>query len=272
MLIHHLSGESWVLFQSRLLIGSELLVAAGILTGLWDKFFVRLSFVMLLVYTIYLIILLIFEGNNGNCGCFGNAIVLTPFEGIVKNIFFAGMTWLVWKNPIDYSFRGKKVAIVLAVLITMALPFILNPVLLPKKIQTLTGEKIEVPLEILYESEGETPPTFDVLTGKKIVAFMLPRCPHCRLAATRLETIKREHPELPIYAVISGDEADMPSFLEETHLHDIPYQHFISQHKIMKVAGPQFPSILLVHDKILDISLEYYDLNSDVLLDWYHQP
>ncbi|MBX7051969.1 MAG: hypothetical protein K1X54_08025 [Flavobacteriales bacterium] len=272
MLMHHLSTEKLVLFQSRLLIGGELLVAAGILFALHDKLFVRLSFLMLAIYTLYLTILLILEGNNGNCGCFGNAIVLTPFEGIMKNVFLAGMTWIVWHNPVQYAFRWKNVVLVVMSLFTLALPFILNPVLLPKNVQTLEGEKTEIPLEILYETEGEIPPSFDVLHGKKIIAFMLLKCPHCRLAATRLEAIKRDHPELPIYAVLSGNANDIPAFMEETKLHDIPYQHFVSEHKIMKVSGAQFPAIYLVDDKMLDVSLEYYDLNSDVLLEWYHRP
>lgn len=272
LLLHHLSPEKLVLFESRLLIGSELFIAAGILLALNDKIFLRLSFLMLIVYTIYLFILILVEGNEGNCGCFGNAIILTPFEGILKNVFLLGMTWLVWKNQVNYSLRYKKITIGLMTAITLALPFILNPVLLPKTIESNGIEKTLLPLEILYETEGETPPMFDVKQGKKIVAFLLLRCPHCRLAATRLEAIKRDHPELPIYIILTGEANDIPDFIEESKLHDIPYQHFIAQHKVMKIAGAEFPQIMLIHDSMLEGSLDYYDITSESLLNWMNQP
>lgn len=270
LFLHHLGFESTIVFESRWLIGSEFIVAGGILFMLWDRLFLGISFIMLLVYTIYLAIILLVEGNSGNCGCFGNAIVLTPFEGILKNVALGVLTYILWKRQSSWIFPYRKIAISVLLVAGVALPFILNPVFFPQKINTLSGEKVVIPLEKLYSNHES--PAFDLQSGKKIVAFLLLECSHCRLTAARLEAIKRANPELPIYFVMCGEQEDLSSFLEETHVAEVPYSLIHSLHLIIKVAGPDFPAVYLMKDGVADAEFGFYDIESSVLLDWYTKP
>jgi hypothetical protein len=270
LLIHRLGTESTIAFEARLLIASELVIGAGILFFLWDKFFLRLSFIMLGVYTIYLLIILMVEGNSGNCGCFGNAIVLTPLQGIIKNVLFAVLTWILWKRPKIWPFRFQKVFVAAITLIGIATPFILNPIFFPTKVITTQGEKQLLPFEVIYENEYEAPPVWDVRQGKQVVGFLLLGCQHCRLAAARLDAIKRSHPELPMHLFLCGEDSELADFLEETHLETIEYHLFHSTPKFIKIAGPEFPAIYMVQDQAAIAKLGFYDIESDVLLNWYN--
>ncbi len=269
LLLHHLGLESTIVFESRWLIGSEFIIAGGILFMLWDRLFLAVSFLMLLVYSVYLVIILLVEGNSGNCGCFGNAIVLTPLEGIFKNILLGLLTFVLWKNQSSWIFPYRKAAIIILLLLGTALPFILNPVFFPQKVNTDTGEKVMIPLERLYANHES--PEFDLQSGKKIVAFLLLKCSHCRLTAARLEAIKRSNPELPIYFVICGEQEELQSFLDEAHVEQTPYSLIHSLHLMIKVAGPDFPAVYLLNNGVADAEFGFYDIESSVLLDWYNK-
>jgi thiol-disulfide isomerase/thioredoxin len=80
-------GETTASYFSRILIGCEL--ALGILL-LQKHFFKRLvipvSFLMLLIFSIHLTYDISLHGNEGNCGCFGALLPMTPIQALIKNI------------------------------------------------------------------------------------------------------------------------------------------------------------------------------------------
>jgi hypothetical protein len=270
LLMHNLASDTWVMFEARWLIGLELIIGVGILFVLWDRLFLACSFAMLIFYTVYLLIILGIEGNSGNCGCFGNAIVLTPLEGVIKNVVFAAFTFWLWKHKSNWHFRYRSVALVFILLAGLALPFILNPVFFPQKVNTVNGEKSVVPLEKLYATSES--PTVQLDQGKQIVAFLLLNCSHCRLAASRLEAIKRDHPELPMHFILCGEDEDLKGFIDETRLSSVPYTHIHSLHLAMNVSGPDFPSVYLLNNSVADAKLGFFDIETKSLLDWYNQP
>lgn len=271
LLIHHLGSELLVMFEARLLIASELIIGIGILLAIYDKLFLSLSFVSLALYTLYLSFIVVTEGNSGNCGCMGNAISLSPAEGIMKNIFLLSLTYWVWQQPIKWSTRWRNAVVLFFGVLSLTAPFVLNPLSFPNKVATAGGEKNVLPLELLYTLTSEKAPTFDLTQGKKIIAFFLLNCSHCKLAATRFEAIKRSHPELPIYLILCGEKQELSKFLRETNMSQLPYSYFSSLHYFMKMSGPDFPAIYLVNNKIVDAQLAYNDINSAVLKTWYEE-
>lgn len=46
------------------------------------------------------------------------------------------------------------------------------------------------------------------------------------MAANKLELIKCQHPELPIYFIINGEEEDFEHFKKMSELRDVPYSFF----------------------------------------------
>jgi thiol-disulfide isomerase/thioredoxin len=84
-------------YFSRLLIGVELALGIAILQRHYLKRLVIPAIMALLVvFCIHLSIEMVKHGAmNGNCGCFGQLIPMTPLEAFIKNIVTLGlMAWL----------------------------------------------------------------------------------------------------------------------------------------------------------------------------------
>jgi thiol-disulfide isomerase/thioredoxin len=94
-----LNVASWCTapYFSRLLIGVELALGIAILQRHFLKRLVIPAIMaLLLVFCIHLTIEMVKHGAmNGNCGCFGQLIPMTPLEAFIKNIITLGfMAWL----------------------------------------------------------------------------------------------------------------------------------------------------------------------------------
>lgn len=94
-----LNVASWCTapYFSRLLIGVELALGIAILQRHFLKRLVIPAIMALLViFCIHLTIEMVKHGAmNGNCGCFGQLIPMTPLEAFIKNIITLGfMIWL----------------------------------------------------------------------------------------------------------------------------------------------------------------------------------
>jgi thiol-disulfide isomerase/thioredoxin len=93
---------------ARLIIALELAIGIGILQNHWLKrfvipitAFVLIAFCVQLSYTIYV------HGNNGNCGCFGNVIPMTPVQAIIKNVIALAMLVYIFKTSQERP-KGKN--------------------------------------------------------------------------------------------------------------------------------------------------------------------
>jgi thiol-disulfide isomerase/thioredoxin len=93
---------------ARLIIALELAIGIGILQNHWLKrfvipitAFVLIAFCVQLSYTIYV------HGNNGNCGCFGNLIPMTPVQAIIKNVIALAMLVYIFKTSQERP-KGKN--------------------------------------------------------------------------------------------------------------------------------------------------------------------
>jgi len=263
------ANEYSVLFVSRFIIGSEFVLGFFLLFRLFLKQTLIVSLWMLLVYTVYLIYLIIRFGNEGNCGCYGQEYSLTPFQGILKNILIAGVTtYLLRSLTFSVMSRWKRIlAFTLGVLALLS-PFIIYKIDFPQKVRIDGQEKEKINFEILYSTEKITPPQFELRTGKSIVAFLSLKCFKCKMAANKLELIKRQHPELPIYFIINGEDIDFPDFLKASELESVPYSFFNDGDELIKVCGVNFPAIFLSNNSYLDASLNYTELNAENLQKW----
>ena len=199
------AGMSNMVFASvlaRLFIGFELLLGLFLAFHLFLKSFTYPAVISLLaLFTIYLIILIIRQGDNGNCGCFGDAYAMKPSAAIVKNIIMIAITVaLIYLYPVKPYKHSEWIAAIVGMAALVA-PFIFFP---------LSGDtKPEVayePINLapLYQSKNpeNKPAPIELRAGKHIVAFMSLTCPHCKKAAFLLQVLHRQHPELPIFFCI----------------------------------------------------------------------
>jgi hypothetical protein len=87
-------------YFSRLIIALELAVSVAILQKHFLKSFVIPGTILLLaVFCTHLAIQMVQSGAmNGNCGCFGQLIPMTPLEAFIKNILTIGMLVYLFKK------------------------------------------------------------------------------------------------------------------------------------------------------------------------------
>ena len=106
-----LGVASWCLapFLSRALIGFELAIGLAIMQPHFlKKIVIPATIALLVVFCVHLSIEMVKHGAmNGNCGCFGQLIPMTPLEAFVKNIITIGLLIFLYKKSVDKE-RGKN--------------------------------------------------------------------------------------------------------------------------------------------------------------------
>ncbi|MFY7706620.1 MAG: MauE/DoxX family redox-associated membrane protein [Flavobacteriales bacterium] len=265
LLLHNLSAESLVPYQSRLLIAAELYLGVVLILGIFLKWSIRLSLIMLLAYTAWLAILISKEGNVGNCGCFGDIIQMTPLQAIIKNIILSVFLLLLSKWAPVAQFKFQRGGAIASFIISTSLPFILNPIFFTTP--TVFNAEGRPQMKI-FELGIDTAAIASYGEGKKIIGFFLSGCEHCRLAATRMEAIKKSNPSVPLYCIIqTSDEESLQEFLNKSKL-SFPYLTTPDLTAMIRVAGTDFPIIYYVNNGFIESSMSMYDLNEADMISW----
>jgi len=115
-------------FISRLFIAMEFFLGIMLIFNIrLKKFTLKATLGLIIAFTIYLFIQMYFEGNKGNCKCFGNFLVMTPLESIIKNLAMIAVAGLLLWAKHDITYRFQKLLMILGLLASLSLPFILNP-------------------------------------------------------------------------------------------------------------------------------------------------
>lgn len=257
---------------ARLLISLELVVGILLVSGYnLKRFTLPLAFFLLLFFVIYLTISIAISGNNGNCGCFGEHIKMTPLQAIFKNCVM--MALIVTTYFLFEGWRVKYNALLLSLigLSALVLPFIINPVDYSYTSNNL-DEKVNYPLELnlLYSPEDtnkvEVPKT-ELRKGKQVLAFLSLTCSHCRVAAKKFRLIKKNNPELPIYFILNGDKENYVSFIEDTKADNIPYSYCLGK-SFVQLASSHLPRIYYLDNGIVVKKVDYFELNQYAIENW----
>lgn len=241
---------SWEIapFFSRILIASEALLGILIILGIYQKTVLKITIGILAIFTLYILVILLKYGSEADCGCMGDMIKMNPYESILKNIVLLGLALYLLKIH-SYSFRFYPLPVtILVALIVYPLPFIINP---PDfyfaSIHEEGNKEYPIDLENLEEIviDGKKP---GFAKGNYILAFFSISCPHCRLASSRLELIKKEVKDLPpVYVVFAGAESKIPEFQAEAKSSH-PYYYMDDQQKFIKITRGAFPTIVYLKD------------------------
>jgi thiol-disulfide isomerase/thioredoxin len=96
-------------YFSRALIALELAIGFAILQKHWLKrFVIPVTSALLVAFCAHLTLEMIKHGPmNGNCGCFGQLIPMTPLEAFIKNIATLGLLVYIYK-AVDEHPKGKN--------------------------------------------------------------------------------------------------------------------------------------------------------------------
>jgi len=258
-------------FIARLLIGLEFLIGFLLLFSVnLRKIGYRLGISTLVLFCIYLILLIFFSGNKGNCGCFGSYIQMTPLQALLKNIIMLALFIILYKYHNGWALQRKiRLLIILPVASAFALPFILNPVILDYSEVYLNkpADNYKLPLDSLYNYATLNVPPKTLSQNKHILVFMSLTCPHCERAANKIRIMHERNPYIPFYFVLNGVEKDLKPFFENTHTEDIPHCMLLGRNFVY-LAGLNLPVIYLVNNSMIEHDVNYFILDQAEIEKW----
>jgi hypothetical protein len=253
-----LSG-SFSFFLARFFVGFEFLLAFFMLAHLYLKRFTYpLTILFLIAMTVYLLILLATKGNNVDCGCFGDALPMSPAVSILKNIVLLGVTALLSRIYSVKPYRFSGIVAVAGAAAMIALPFLFVP---------YSQKPSPINLNPLYRNTANQP-AVELRKGKHLLAFLSLGCPHCRNAAGIFKDIYAADSTIPIYMVLYGYPSDTAEFFKDTKAGNVPHFVYHDSPEFIKMAGKFVPSIYWVNNGIKERRVTYVQLNAELLRNW----
>ncbi|MGZ5242709.1 MAG: MauE/DoxX family redox-associated membrane protein [Bacteroidia bacterium] len=268
-----IAGWQSSLFIARSFIGLELACGILLLANLWlRKFTIPFVIALLIIFNIYLGLQIYKFGNNGNCGCFGELLQLTPLEGILKNIVLILISAFIYVYHKGLYFTKIKLVTAFVILTSLAMPFILNTVDIKTSAQHYSGElNYRLDIELLYNDEKNKPPQVELRKGKWVIVFMSLTCPHCRIAARKFHIMKAKNPDLPIHMVLNGEEANLEAFFNNTRAQNVSWSRFNGAQKFIKLAGTQLPSIIWTNNSTVENKTKYIFTHQEDIEAWINK-
>ena len=255
------SMETAVYF-SRIIIGIEFAIGILLLFPYnIKKIIIPATILMLAVFSVHLIIEILTGGNQGNCGCFGALLPMTPLQALIKNLLSIGLLTLVLYKFSNELVEKNNILITtnITTLCILAL-FMLIPIQKKTTVSpspsgytedtTIVKDSIIVkPITDSTKKDAvvikDTTKKIIVVAGpkkvksiyskyfpkiddgKKILCFFAPTCDHCMATAKELTELKKADPNFPDIQMIFMDEA----------AEEIP--------KFFKFAGAEYPNLVL---------------------------
>jgi uncharacterized membrane protein YphA (DoxX/SURF4 family) len=252
-------------FLARLLIAGEIFLGILLILNIKPKGTAKATLAILIFFTLYLAYDILKNGNDGNCGCFGTFIVMTPLESIVKNLLMIPIVGaILLLNKRSFNYKATLFTVILAVL-SIATPFVLYPVDDVESHINANTEKVNYPFP------AEKMPEFnikgnkiDLTQGESIVAFMSVKCPHCKKAAYKLFILSQQHKLPNIYMVLIGKENQIPTFVKETKA-DFPYYIF-NDNAFFDIAGNSMPKIFYLKNGVVKAKFDSLTITEEELL------
>jgi hypothetical protein len=247
-----LGVASWTTapYMARLLISLEIFLGIMLIFNIKPKFTLYSTLSLLIFFVLYLIFDIIINGNDGNCGCFGSYIQMTPLESIIKNLIMIPLVLAVlFLNEKVLNFK-PVILISFIALFSLAIPFILYPPDDVESYQNANTEKINYPFPAAlipdFNVNGKRP---DLTKGPYILSFMSLSCEHCKKAAYKLYILNKQNNLPPVYLVFLGTEKMVDGFIKETKA-DFPYYLF-NEKEFFDIAGNSVPKIFYIKDGIV---------------------
>lgn len=253
---------------SRILIGIEILLGIYLCAQLFLRpFTLPAVMAILLLFTGQLTISVLQRGNNGNCGCFGEIVYLTPVAAIAKNAVAIVITLFLYQKYRPKFYPAGEWIAAIGGMAALAAPFLIFPLSQTNKPEVISQAIDFTPL---YHSANadNVPPDEDLTRGKHIVAFLSLTCDHCKKAAYTLQVIYRHKTELPIFLILNGHREDLPAFLKETQADRVPYVLFRGPGEFVRMAGLSVPAIYWVNNGIAERKSTVLQLAPEEMTRW----
>lgn len=261
------------LWVSRLVIVLEILLGLLLLFSYKPKLTNRLCIIILAIFSIHLIFTIYRFGNIGSCACFGEAIPLTPLQGIIKNAFLISISIILLIHNREWYI--KSYVLTLAFIASLATVFITNPIDYEYAKTYLNKEFENFPLNLdtIYQSENFEKigqPKEDIRDRKVILAFLSSSCKHCTIAAKKMGVIHLRNPQVPFYFFINGNDQEIDDFKILTGTVDIASSK-LNGPIFIELAGVQLPIIYYFNKGMVEKQVNYYTISQNHIEQWLQQ-
>ena len=194
-------------YLSRSLIAFEIFIAISILQANYLKrIILPISILLLLIFSSHLTYS-IFLGDDGNCGCFGELLPMTPIQALIKNIVTIAILGFLYKAT-EKNLNSSFKSVIIILLSSMLFMFIYVPL----KSKTSNSE------QVLYDQKVSTYSKYveGIDEGEKLLCFFVPGCEHCQIAAKQITDLSKEVQNFPDVVIVFMDEETdkIPDFFE----------------------------------------------------------
>ena len=226
---------------SRLFIGLECSLGVLLLLPFYTRRLARFAFVLLIGFTVHLIYLWSI-GDTENCGCFGEMIVMTPLESIVKNIVLLSIAIILFKKAPTSS--KKNTLPLIFSFVVMGSMWIVLPLPNHKEMSFVDYTH--------FEYRGRV----DLTQGEKWVAVFNLDCEHCQEVARMLAEFMQEQENLPeVYVLFYSEGATTVEEFEALTQSKFSYT-FIDVNTFFDLIGDSPPRLYLLSEGKV---IQYWD-------------
>jgi uncharacterized membrane protein YphA (DoxX/SURF4 family) len=221
-----------------------------------NKWTLKTAFGLLVFFSVFLIFLWIKAGNNINCGCFGDAVWMTPSQSLMKNGLLLIVVGLLIRYGKGFEYRWVNMTALGLVAAATITCYIVFPVY----------EIYRVNLKPLY-TDAKWAPAIDLAKGKHLVAFVSPSCMHCRQAAIVMRKLNEQDPAIPFYMIIAGVESDLTDFWAATDALSIPHTR-LNKDEFLRYTKGVFPQIFWLNNSWVEDNTGYPELDQKLIEKW----
>lgn len=202
---------------ARLCIGAELVLALLLFVG-WFPRITRLASLGLLILFSLFLCYAVLIGRDDSCQCFGQLMDINPAQSLLKNAVLVALLLVYFKGATKAGSRRvwKVVVSLVAAALLMAAPFVVS----------VPDNWGFGPQQIRYDeavfADATAPDgalrSLGVGEGRKLVAFVIPKCPYCKLARQRIDAIAdRNHIDKKNIIYIEPQTISTELFLAISH-------------------------------------------------------
>jgi len=245
--------SSWSLspFVARFIIAFEFFLGAVLLLQLKiKKLTLPFAIGFLSLMSAYLMFQLINNGNQENCGCYGEIIPLTTIESLIKNVVFIILSIISLKfldRGTGYwkKYRSKKISILYFALLPLSTISvgIVNPPIDIYKQEYSSELKVGDPFQMSFPGDIDYPKEF-------YLALVSAECGHCKRVKRKIDVAKRKYSKFPeVFFFIEGQEDSVNDFMFNS---DQTYVYFsISPKDLLSSTHGNFPMVVHVKNQVI---------------------
>lgn len=274
---------SWITttILTRLLIACEFGLGLLLLFGVKPKLIKSLIIAFLVFFTVYIIVKPhFFTVDEENCHCFGEVLIMSDTQTLVKNIVLLIFSYfLFWNKGIvekedneevllkENPSKFNKISVwirdnttyltIVSFVAVLLLSFGINmPDSLTYKLYGKAAKINEEKFEYLISNEALE--DLHIKEGKKIVCMYSPVCKYCKKTAKRLDVMRQKYniKDENFALIFWGGDKAIERFFVKNEIKKLPYKNVPAPVFLEATKGRQ-PIIILMNNGKVEKLLKY---------------